>query len=507
MQLYQYQLDICEQVHTRLQTKNRCIIALAGGGGKSLISAQLSIDFVNQNKHVVILTSFSALIPQLSHHLSALNIKHDIIKSGENKTTPNAMVTLIMEQSFHEKKRSLTDIKCDVLIKDEIHISTDKRFTDIVDYLEPKQTIGLSFTPIDDKGFIINGYDKDDIITIGSVKELTQQGYLCQIKTYVPKWSEEMDYSQIKLVASDYHAGQLNTRINTKEHTQLVVNAMNQMDGTNKQTLVYAVSIQHAINVTNALRTNGYNVNVVHSKQPSQLNTKLINDFRTNKLNCLVSVSSLTIGFDAPCAELLVLLRPTKILRLYLQIACRISRTYQTKQFSQLLDLAQCTSNLGFYDEHVPLISKREPNHKKKLENTMSYKQVFLSGSDTTEITRELSNVEIEQISRKTLLVSKLAMSDLIDENSTTNSINSLVITALEINSRVRSREYTKKQIKELVYAIESFIDDFPQHRQRIVETYRLRFKNTIRESRDIMGLYDFSTTLTTMYPYNKDNK
>jgi len=509
MQLRDYQKDICKQVHIHLAKKNKCIVALAGGGGKSLIAAQLTQDFLNQNKHIVILTSFSALIPQLSKHLNAMQITHNIVKAGNQIHSSLAQVTLIMEQSFHEKTREKLNVKCDVLIKDEIHISTGKRFQDIIKHLEPKQEIGLSFTPINERGFIIDGYLKEDIITIGSMKELTEKGYLCPIKTYIPKWAEDVNYGNIKIVGADYSIRELDSEINTQQRIDLTIDAMNKMNAKKKQTLVYAVSIDHANRLHKSLKEDGYNSSIVHSGLTNTWNEINIKDFKNKKINCLISVMSLTIGFDAPCANLLVLLRPTKILRLYLQIAARVSRTYPGKEFSEILDLGQCTKNLGFYDEPIYLISRREENHKKKLESHMKTRIVETSGSndEPTEVTRDLLNQQIEEINKHSVQASEMNMKDLITENQTTNSIFSLVITALELNFRIRSKEYSHKEVKELLHAIESFIEDFPEHRQRIIETYRLRFKNSIRESKDIMKITNFSKTLVNMYPYNKEEQ
>jgi hypothetical protein len=60
----------------------------------------------------------------------------------------------------------------------------------------------------------------------------------------------------------------------------------------------------------------------------------------------------LTIGFDDPETDCVVLARPTKILRLYLQIIGRCLRAFKGKKDALILDLAQCISTHGFAEDH-----------------------------------------------------------------------------------------------------------------------------------------------------------
>jgi len=63
-------------------------------------------------------------------------------------------------------------------------------------------------------------------------------------------------------------------------------------------------------------------------------------------------MSMLTIGFDDPTTDCVVLARPTKILRLYLQIIGRCLRASKGKTSALILDLAQCISTHGFAEDY-----------------------------------------------------------------------------------------------------------------------------------------------------------
>ena len=67
-------------------------------------------------------------------------------------------------------------------------------------------------------------------------------------------------------------------------------------------------------------------VGIVHSKRKDT--NSPIKAFQEGRLRVLISVSQLSIGFDAPIADTMILLRPTKIRRLFNQII-RVSRTHK----------------------------------------------------------------------------------------------------------------------------------------------------------------------------------
>ena len=147
-----YQQDIITDLEGHLAFDDTAVIPLPGGGGKSAIIAELARIAHEEHKHCVVLTNLTALVPQLAKHMDEFNIPYNIVKAGSHHTEPNAYVSLIMEQSFHAKKRKELSLKCDILIKDEMHIGIgQKRYEEIVKDLAPDKTIGTTFTPISEK--------------------------------------------------------------------------------------------------------------------------------------------------------------------------------------------------------------------------------------------------------------------------------------------------------------------------------------------------------------------
>src|SRR5262249_16218394 len=90
--------------------------------------------------------------------------------------------------------------------------------------------------------------------------------------------------------------------------------------------LVYCVGIKHAELVRDALCARGVDCEMVLGETPSDERDRIIEDFRTGRLTCLVSVMVLSYGFNVPHVDLIAMLRPTSSPGLHLQPVGRGTR-------------------------------------------------------------------------------------------------------------------------------------------------------------------------------------
>ena len=100
--------------------------------------------------------------------------------------------------------------------------------------------------------------------------------------------------------------------------------------------MIYCASIKHCIDVVGKLRSIGYDVSEVHSKNP-KADWELF-QFTNGANNVCVSVGSLTKGFDEPAIDLIILNRATSSLSLYNQMCGRGSRLLIGKTKFTVLD-------------------------------------------------------------------------------------------------------------------------------------------------------------------------
>lgn len=324
-----------------------------GNSGKSIIISETARRLANKNKKIVISINISALLDQIAKHLDIVKADYSILKSGrESEFDETKLIQLCQAQTLHARLSKMDKFKSNYFISDETHREYNtKRTREILEHLEIDARIGYSGTPYDEAGFLLEGCE---LLRTTTAIDLQNQGFLCPIRYYVPKWAESVDFSNLKKSGNDYSEKDLNEIINTDNHLRLAIESMNKMNAKNKKTMIFCSGIEQAEKFAEMLQKEGYNAFAYHSKQDKKESEKILNAFINNtkyikKLNdneqptlfddstsnkssgsdvtCLLSVNKLGIGFDCPDVKLGVQLRPTKIRSLYIQQACRLART------------------------------------------------------------------------------------------------------------------------------------------------------------------------------------
>jgi superfamily II DNA or RNA helicase len=480
MELRPYQHEIVDKTIYKLEDLNLVCISAATGAGKSVIISELASRYILNNMSVCIVTNITALIPQLSRHLTEMEIPHNIVKAGMNQYDKDIKVHLLMEQSFHEDKRNELSLDCDVLIKDEYHIGVgQKRFEAIVSHLKPKKVIGLTATPIDELGYLLKGLEPNQIIDDGDAMNLTEQGYLSPLKYFVPKWAENIDYSNVKSSGNDYNGKEIDSIVSGSNHIDNIVESMNYMNAKTKNVLVYASSIENAELIHQALINDGYQSNVIHSKNDEVDNSSGIIRFKSNEAPmCLVSVSSLLIGFDAPNANLLVICRPSKVKRLILQCYGRGTRLFEGKEYCEVLDLAQCVRNHGFLTDKLELIKNGDKKALAKSNNESMLDVSLIAEDEPTEITRDLVLARIEEIKNTTR---PQTINELIQIYEQSSTFDIIFKTSVKLYEKVTNTIVEPRTSNWVFNKWDEAFYEYPEYKERWTKAYKSRAKNIIK--------------------------
>ena len=321
------------------------IIALPTGGGKSICILKLCQAL--SDKHVVVSLRNAALIPQLLHTLTSNGLTVSVVKSGYTYIA-RGDVTLVMEQSF--ARRMHLYIKCDVLLRDEYHVGCmGGVYIAMREDLSPDLIIGLTATPIDRLGVYIDKSMK--LIEETTTKQLIELGELAKPVYKVPSLAQEIDYSAVKMYRGDFSVSGLDCIL--LEHCSLV--AQQTVDDAlshGRKVMLFANSIKHVEALSEAFELLNVQHEIVHSQRSGSDNDESIRRYKSNDVRLIINMSMLTIGFDDPATDCVVLARPTKILRLYLQIIGRCLRASKGKENALILDLAQCISTHGFAEDY-----------------------------------------------------------------------------------------------------------------------------------------------------------
>ena len=271
---------------------------------------------------------------------------------------PTAKVTVCMQQTLSsrlEEMRSKGTLpKCDVLVIDEMHISHDTQtMNEIKEALRPNNIVGLSATPIDEKGASLKNVE---IIETETVKELTEAKYLTKAHTFILKYAQQLDFSDIG-DGADYTDPEVDLKLNNPEYNLAVFKGWIEAKGHSSflKTIVFVSTIEHAKSTAETFSNNGIKAEAYHSKMSPKDREYAMENFKVGSIEVMVSVSSLIAGFDMPDIECGIMCRPTKRVRTYLQAIGRILRLHPDPLHNKhdgaiWIDAAKVTQEHGLYD-------------------------------------------------------------------------------------------------------------------------------------------------------------
>lgn len=527
--------------------------------GKSFMMAASAQELSGR---VVILISIESLLTQIAEHLDIFDEEYSILKAGyDSHFDPSKRIQLIMSQTMHSRLEEIT-LRADWVIQDEGHREfRSKRTTDILTHLEYKSRFLFSGTCYDSQGFQFEG--TQGIFTTVPMQTLIDRGRLCPVKYYVPKWANNIDYDSVKLTAGEYNTASLEEIINSKNHLSQVLGSMNYMDAKNKKTLVFCSSIEQCSLITALLKADGYYAEEVHSKVNKKDNEAILHAFRHNTsyeghiderkeqslfteeqalerpVRCLVSVNKLGIGYSVEDVVLGVILRPTKIRALSVQIEGRMYRSYPEKQFAEILDLAQLTKNFGFAeDPYEP--PKRTGNNRSdraiidKVNAIWSMDKLdIILNDEPTLVTRELYLAKLKEIqeaemefirnkeefrrsldrkvaerkpSQPQLSADQLYIQRIANIINTTNDFFALISAGAEFWMILHGKPVSKAgkpysfDADWLSENIKPALQTYPEKSQHWLKAYRTRVKNICKQGKNYNGVKFFIDFLVEEY-------
>ena len=347
--LRQYQKDVLnELVKSYRSGKKKIILQAATGAGKTVMASALVKYFVDNKLNVLFLAHRRELITQASDKLSASDIEHGIIMADhrykKERKVQIASVDTLRARAINSKKMQLP--KADVIFIDECHRSLSNTYLKLIELYSESLLIGLTATPVRGNGEGL-GSVYEHMVSAPSIKDLTKLGSLVDVKYYSPSVP---DLKGIGIIGGDFNSKSLNDRMDQPKLVGDIVSTWEHL-AKGKQTIVFASGVKHSQNLMEAFRSNGIKAEHLDGGTDNNEREQILADFNSRKITVLCNCMVLTEGFDAPCAEVCVLARPTKSLGLYIQMVGRVLRPHESKQKATVIDHSGAVYINGFVDD------------------------------------------------------------------------------------------------------------------------------------------------------------
>lgn len=333
---------------------NNIVFQLATGGGKSYSACGLIDRYLSAfpDKKIIFFVHREELLNQFRNSLFKFSGRAARkVMAGVKKTDlrPDDNVFVAMVETANNRLKKDTNFfgkpdEIGLVIFDEAHLGVHNKLHKYFDH--PKTiTVGLTTTPLSSQKKHPMKEFYEDIVSPISIKQLIEQGSLCQNLTYHIKG--EIDDSKFNVTAGDFNNRQMG---NEYSKSRNVVNTLKAYESkcvhvdeygviTADKAVIFNCNIDHSYKVLKVFEDAGYPCRHLDGKTPKWQRKKTLKWLKETDGAVLMNVGVLTAGFDEPSLDTVIMNRSTLSLPLWLQCTGRASRPYPNKNHFKIIDL------------------------------------------------------------------------------------------------------------------------------------------------------------------------
>ena len=343
MQLRDYQVEAITNVKKSfLNDAKSVLLTLPTGAGKTVIFSQITKLAKSKGSNVLILVHRKELIDQAGDKLTKANVKYGIIAAGHKPIDSNVQVASV--QTLINRLNNLWIPS--IIIIDEAHHAVASSWQKVFNHYKDTLKLGVTATPMRMTGAGL-GEVFDDLIVGSTIPELVELGHLAKHEVYAPP--NKLNLDKIRTIRGDFNKKEVEDELDKVDIVGDAVENYRRL-GNNKPAIAFCISVKHGQYVTNKFKQAGYTAELITGSMKSDDRNTLVDNFKTGKIQILVSIDVVSEGFDVEGCYVAILLRPTKSEGLYIQQVGRVLRPEPNKT-AIVLDHVGNTKRHGFVDD------------------------------------------------------------------------------------------------------------------------------------------------------------
>jgi superfamily II DNA or RNA helicase len=239
-----------------------------------------------------------------------------------------------ISKCFHEYKKD----EFDYLIIDEAHHATSPTYQDVLNYFEPKFTLGMTATPErSDSRNVFDLFDNNVALEV-RLHEALEDELVIPFHYFGITDIEGIDLSDVSID----DIAEITKRLKVNERVDFIIEQMNFYghDGEKRKCLGFCASIDHAQYMTDEFNARGYKSVCLYGDHSSDIREQCINRLENDEdeLEFIFTVDIFNEGVDIPSVNTVLMLRPTNSPIVFIQQLGRGLRKYADKSFLTVLD-------------------------------------------------------------------------------------------------------------------------------------------------------------------------
>lgn len=346
-----HQVVAVDMLRASLRAGNRRpVLQAPTGAGKTLIASHIFASALGKGKRCLFIVDAISLIDQTVRAFWQAGIRDvGVIQASHEMTDWRKPVQVASVQTLC--RRGMPE--ADLVIIDEAHCS-NQWLADIMasEAWAKVPFIGLTATPWA-KGM---GNVFDDLLQPTSMAALIEAGYLSRFRHYAPS---HPDLKGVKLVAGDYHEGQLSDIMGDDVLVGDIVETWRKLSE-HRATLVFGVDRAHAKKLNDRFNASGIASEYIDAFTDREEREAIRKRFESGWTKVVCNIGTLTKGVDW-AVGCIVLARPTKSEMLYVQM---VGRGLRVNEFPDciILDHADNALRMGLVTDidHDALCTKKK---------------------------------------------------------------------------------------------------------------------------------------------------
>lgn len=329
-------------------SKKRPIIVAPTGAGKSIYAANLTSKL---KKNVLVLQPSKELLEQNYAKFRAYGGVASIYSASVGKKEVGDVTFATIGSVV--KKPELFSHKEFVII-DECHLVPPNSYSMYMKFFknlgQKVKYLGLTATPFRLKRyndpFTGKPFSKINLLTresprffniflfVTQIKELYDLGFLSPVK-YIPlEWNDGQ--LVVNTTGAEFSDESVDWALkNQKVHERIPDIIKQGLAKGRKHFLIFVKNVNDGLDLAKRVPNSA----CVHATTKKKEREEILNDFRSGKIKAVFNVGVLTIGFDFPELDAIIIARPTMSLALYMQMIGRGIRTADNKTDCALVEM------------------------------------------------------------------------------------------------------------------------------------------------------------------------
>ncbi len=350
IELRPYQHKIIDKTRNELGKNRAVILCSPTGSGKTIMFTYIAKSSFEKGKKVLILTNRAELLTQTGNSFNRFSLPHGNI-TADTKHMPNNQVVIAMVETLKRRVTLPQWVEMlqtiDLLIVDECHLASHDAIVSAMP--ATCYILGATATPMryDKRNMLAKYYQS--IVNELQPKQLIALGFLAKPKYY----GIEADLSDAKFSKGEFENDYLTQKFTSKKiYTGLKTNISLFC---RKKCLFFASNIKSSISLYNELLSLKEEslkcVFYIDGNTPEKERNEIIAKYAVTPEAWLVNCGVLTTGFDCPSVDVVVLMRATTSLVLFLQMVGRAARTTENKSTFTVIDFGNNINRHGFWHD------------------------------------------------------------------------------------------------------------------------------------------------------------